>query len=105
MGLEAPGPVRIQGTIRGIATSSEGHTTVTLSTSSLNLINLLVTPETKLANQGNATARDQLALGQRVVSGRYDPLTSRAEQLTLAAPRTLGVHGTNPAGNPVADRS
>ena len=84
--LESPGSIPIQGTIRGIARLPGGEIVVTLSTPSLMWVNLLVTSDTQLVNQGSVAGPDGLAIGQRVHSGSYHPLTSWAEQLTLTSP-------------------
>ena len=93
LNLKSPETVPVRGTIRGITNGPDEGTVITLSNNWLELVSLLVTSDTKLTIQSMAIEIDGLAVGQRVLAGGYDPISTKAQQLVLAAPRSLPIQG------------
>jgi hypothetical protein len=83
----------VRGTIRGVALAPSGETRVTLTNNWLELISLLVTDGTRIVSQGRPVAAGDLAAGQRVLSGAYDPLSTEAVRLVLGPSKALRVSG------------
>jgi hypothetical protein len=83
----------VHGTIRGVTLAPGGETRVTLTNRWLELVSLLVTGGTELFSQGKAVAPGDLAEGQRVLSGAYDPISTEAVRLVLGPPKALQVQG------------
>ena len=76
----------LQGTIRGKRTTPLGGQQLTISTDELDLITVTVTDD--------PSAFSALTIGERLVSGLYDPLKLEASQLVVRPPKTLRVTGT-----------
>ena len=93
LSLKSPKSVPVNGTIRGIGEAGDGEALVTISTNWLELVSMLVTEDSVLTRQGNPLELDDLQVGQRVVTGSYDPITTNAARLVLGPPRTLPVKG------------
>ncbi len=87
LSLKSPPDAAIQGTIRGITTSPQAGTLVTISTTMLDVVTLLIDADTKLHQQGRSIDAGNLAVGQRVVNGTYDPISGKAVRLVLQPPR------------------
>ena len=100
LSLKSPATVPVQGTIRGIFALHGGGTLITISNDWLELASLLVTDDTQLTLQEESAGVLGLALGQRVVTGAYDPLSSVAVRLVLAAPRSVAIKGEITAIDP-----
>ena len=87
LSLKAPEPGLVTGIIRGVSGGPEGYIRVTVSDIWLELISLKVGPGTDITQQGRTLAVDDLAVGQEVTYGSYDPVTLVAGQLKLNPPR------------------
>lgn len=87
LSLKSPPDAAIQGTIRGITISPQAVTHITISTNMLDVVSLLIDPDTELHQQGRAINAGNLAVGQRVVNGTYDPISGKAVRLVLQPPR------------------
>ena len=83
----------VHGTIRGVALAPSGATRVTLTNNWLELVSLLVTDGTQIVSQGKPVAAGDLAAGQRVLSGAYDPISTEAVRLVLGPPKALRISG------------
>ncbi|MCH8225718.1 MAG: hypothetical protein IIC97_07620, partial [Chloroflexi bacterium] len=93
LGLKSPEPASITGTIRGIAQSSQGDGRVTIFSDRSDVLTVLLTESTQLTSQGQPVTLAELAVGQRVVNGTYDPISGEALTLTLEPSRTQQVSG------------
>ena len=93
LGLKSPRPASITGAIRGIADSSQGDGRVTIFSDRSDVLTVLLTESTQLTSQGQPIAAAELAVGQRVVNGTYDPISGEALTLTLEPSRTQQVSG------------
>ena len=93
LNLKSPVTAPVQGTIRGIADVPGGGTLITISNNRLQLVSLLVTEDTQLRLKNATVGILDLAVGQQVVTGSYDPLSSEAVGLVLAAPRSVPIKG------------
>ena len=91
--LKSPGPASIRGTVRGIALSPEGEGEVTIISDRLDAVTLSVTGATQLTREGRAIEVADLALGQRVLSGAYDPISGSAMSLVVEPARSRQVRG------------
>lgn len=87
LSLKAPEPGQVTGFIRGITTGPNGEVRVTVSNIWLELISLRVGPNTAIAEQGQTLGIEDLALGQEVRLGSYDPVTQVASHLNLNPPK------------------
>ena len=93
LSLKAPVSVPVIGTIRGISDAPDRGTLITVSNNSLDLVSLLVTEETQLIMQSQPLGITDLTIGQLVVAGSYNPLSSRADRLVLETPRSHLIKG------------
>ena len=93
LSLMSPATAPVRGTIRGIADAPGGGTLITISNNWLELFNLLVTEDTQLRLKNDSVGIIDLAVGQRVVVGSYDPISSEADRMVLAAPRSVPIKG------------
>ena len=93
LSLKSPQSAPVRGTIRGIAVAPEGGTLITLSNNWLELVSLLVTDNTVLTREGKPMGLVDLRVGQRVLSGSFDPISSGAVSLVLGPPRSLPIKG------------
>ena len=93
LSLKSPGTAPVQGTITGIVALPDGATQLTLGNSRLELINVVVTADTRLLRHGTPLTPAQLKVGQRVRSGSYDPVSGVSARLVLDSPRALGITG------------
>ena len=91
--LNSPKPSSIKGTIRGIAESSQGDGQVTIISDRSDVLTVSLTATTQLTRQGEPVAATELAVGQRVVKGIYDPISGEAMTLMLEPSRTQQVRG------------
>ena len=87
LSLKAPDPGRVTGVIRGINQGPRGEVLVTVSNIWLELISLRVGPDTAIAEHGRTLGVEDLALGQEVRLGSYDPVTQVASHLNLNPPK------------------
>jgi hypothetical protein len=90
LSLKSPNLDTIQGTIGGIITRSNGQTWITVITAELNLVKILATEDTHLTRQGAAIGFADLAAGQQVTGGTYDPISLKAVHLDLG-PRSVAI--------------
>ena len=88
LSLKSPAPAPVRGTIRGIIDTPGGGALITLSNKWLELVSILATDNTLLTLENKSVGILDLAVGQRVVTGSYDPISSEADRLALAAPRS-----------------
>ena len=93
LGLKSPKPASITGTIRGIAESPQGNGQVTIFSDRSDVLTLSLTDATRLTSHGQPVAAAELAVGQRVVKGTYDPISGEAITLMLEPSRTKRVSG------------
>ena len=93
LSLTSPVTAPVRGTIRGIADAFGAGTLVTLSNDWLELVSLLITEDTQLRINNYSVGILDLAIGQRVVAGSYDPISSEAVRLVLAEPRSVPIKG------------
>ena len=91
--LQPPKSASITGTIRGIAESSQGDGQVTIFSDRSDVLTVFLTAATQLTRQGQPLAAAELAVGQRVVNGTYDPISREAMTLMLEPSRTKQVTG------------
>jgi len=99
LNLKAPEPGLITGFIRGVSGGEDGRggfARVTISNIWFELISLRVGPDTKIAEQGRALDVADLAVGQKVARGFYDPVTLVAGNLTLDRPTEAARTGLAP---------
>ena len=89
LNLKTPEPGLFTGFIRGVSPGQDGEVLVTLSDIWLELINLRIGPNTAITRQGQNLAIRDLAVGQEVTQGLYDPVTLVAGQLDLAPEKVL----------------
>ena len=75
LSLKAPEPGLVTGFIRGVSAGPDGEVRVTLSNIRLDLISLRVGPNTAVTQEDQTLARQDLAVGQEVTQGSYDPVT------------------------------
>jgi hypothetical protein len=83
----------VHGTIRGVTTAPGGETRVTLSNNWLELVSVLVTGDTQIVSQGKPVPAGDLAAGQRLLSGTFDPVSTEAVRLVLGPPKALQLRG------------
>ena len=86
LSLKAPEPGIVTGIIRGVSSGMDGPgggTWITISNIWLDFISLKVLPDTSITQEGLTLAVQDLAVGQKVTYGSYDPVTLVAGQLTL----------------------
>lgn len=93
LGLKSPEPASIKGTIRGIGESSQGDGWVTIFSDRSEVRTVSLTVTTQLTQQGQPVAASELAVGQRVVNGTYDPISGEAIRLMLEPSRSKQVRG------------
>ena len=93
LSLNSPQSAPVQGTIRGIAAAQDGGTLITLSNNWLELVSLLVTDDTVLTREGKPMALVNLKVGQRIITGSYDPISTDAVSLVVGPPRALPIKG------------
>ncbi len=89
--LKAP---QLLGTIRGKFTTPGGRNYLTLSTDRLNLLTVRVPSVAPVTLGGEEAGFADLSVGERVVSGVYNPLALQALELAVAAPKSLKATGT-----------
>ena len=93
LSLKSPTPGSITGAIRGIAEPSQGDGQVTIVSDRSGVLSVSITATTQLTSQGQPVATAELAVGQRVVNGTYDPISGEAITLMLEPSRTRQVSG------------
>ncbi len=89
LSLKAPEPGLVTGIIRGVSGGLDGpggYARVTVSNIWFDLISLKVGPGTTITQQDRTLAVRELAVGQEVTYGSYDPVTLVAGRLTLGPP-------------------
>jgi len=99
LSLKAPDPVLLSGVIRGVARGLNGQVQVTISNIWLDLVSLTVNSDTSISRQGQSVGAQDLAVGQRVSLGSYDPVTLKLSVLALEPPKTAEQALVKPAGN------
>ena len=77
--LKAPEAELVTGFIRGVGAGLGGEVRVTVSDIWLELISLRVGPSTAIIQQGRILTVQDLAVGQEVTLGIYNPVTLVAE--------------------------
>ena len=70
-----------------------GENLVTISSNWSELTSVVVKGATTLTSQGAPIDVGGLVLGQRILSGTYDPLSGLADRLVLGPPRALRIKG------------
>ena len=93
LSLKSPQSAPVQGTIRGIAAAQDSGTLITLSNNWLELVSLLVTDDAVLTREGKPMALVNLKVGQRIITGSYDPISTDAVSLVVGPPRALPIKG------------
>ena len=93
LSLKSPQSVPVKGTIRGIATVPNSGTVITLSNNWLELVSILVTDDTVLRSDAKPIALVDLRVGQRVLTGSYDPISRGAISLVMGPPRSFSIAG------------
>ncbi|PKB79833.1 MAG: hypothetical protein BZY88_11365 [SAR202 cluster bacterium Io17-Chloro-G9] len=93
LNLKSPGASSIKGAIQGIAESPQGEGRVTIFSTRSDLLTVSITTDTQLTRQGQLVGEAELAVGQRVVNGTYDPISGEAFTLMLEPPRTQRLRG------------
>ena len=91
--LKAPKPASIMGTIRGIDETSMENGQVTIFSDRSDVFTVSLNEATQITRQGQTVAADEIAVGQRVVNGTYDPISGEAITLMLEPSRTQKVSG------------
>jgi len=93
LNLKSPETSPIQGTIRGIEPGPDGKTVLTITNNWLQVANVTVSGQTLLTGQGGAIEVGDLFVGQRVLSGTYDPISTIASRITVGPPKSLRIKG------------
>ena len=93
LSLKSPVSARVQGTIRGINAVPGGGSQITISNDWLELVSLSATDDTQITMLGESAEVSDLAVGQRIVAGTYDPISLEATKFVLAAPRSAAIKG------------
>jgi hypothetical protein len=83
LALKVPKAARIAGTIVSKVTTPEGERQITVSTPALEMVTLTVTDATRIWKRDVEATFEDLAVGDRVVSGFYDLGTMEATSLTV----------------------
>ena len=91
LSVKAP---ELRGTVRGKYSTLGGSDYVTISTDQLNLVTVSVASGAELIKGNEIVRFEALAVGDRVVSGMYDPPSLRGSQLVIGPTRTLRATGT-----------
>ncbi|MDA1270877.1 MAG: hypothetical protein O3A93_06425 [Chloroflexi bacterium] len=89
LSLKRPEPGVVTGIIRGVAREPDGQARVTVSNIWLELVSLRVSPETPITQQGRALTLADLAVGQEMTLGSFDPVTLVAVGLELGSPVSI----------------
>jgi hypothetical protein len=84
LSLKSPRPASVRGTVQGVATTPQGQYRVTIVGDTLDMITVSVTGETELTRQGKPVRFADVAVGQRVLQGTYEPISLKALSLNLA---------------------
>ncbi len=87
LSLKSPEPRLASGIIRGVTGGFDGQVRVTVSNIWLDLISLKVNAMTAITQQGRTLGVQDLAVGQEIALGSYDPVTLEAAILALNLPR------------------
>ena len=87
LSLKTPEPGVVTGIIRGVSGGEGGYVRITISDIWLELISLKVGPGVEVTQQGRTLAVADLAVGQEIAYGSYDPLTLVAGRIALKPPR------------------
>ena len=89
LSLKSPGPTHLTGTVRGFSHPSAGipigDTKVTLTTDTLDLFTLAVTPETGITRMGIEIPITSLRIGDGINRAIFDPIRQELILLELAA--------------------
>ena len=99
LSLKAPEPGLLSGVIRGVTRGLNGQVQVTISNIWLDLVSLTVNSDTSISRQGQSVGAQDLAVGQRVSLGSYDPVTLKLSVLALEPPKTAEQALVKPGGN------
>ena len=93
LSLNSPPPAQIHGTITGITITDQGSKLVTITTNKLGLVAILADADTQVVQRGKSIGIEGLVQGVRIVNGAYNPLTGKAQRLTVLPPRSVRVSG------------
>mgnify|MGYP001178749704 FL=1 len=99
LSLKVPDPGLVSGVIRGVTRGLNGQVQVTISNIWLDLVSLTVNSDTSISRQGQSLGAQDLAVGQGVSLGSYDPVTLKLSVLALEPPKTGERAMVNPGGN------
>ena len=91
LSVKAP---ELLGTVRGKYSAPSGSDYITISTDQLNLVTVQVLPGAELIKGDEIVGFKDVNVGDRVVSGVYDPLSLRASRVVIGPARTLRATGT-----------
>jgi len=83
--VNSPPSVRVGGTIRGISNTS--GTVITITNNRLELITLTVDENTNVSREGTPLKVENLAVGQVVFEGEFDPISGLAQILQIGPPQ------------------
>ncbi len=84
----------LRGTILARVTTPGGTRYLTVFTDGLNMVTVMITDMTEIARDGEIVDFLALEVGEKVVSGLYNPLTLQASSLFVQRPETARVTGT-----------
>ena len=93
LSVKSPKSAPVRGTIRGISATPAGGVLITLSDNLLEFVSLLVTGDTKITGLDKTGDLNNLRVGERVLTGTYDPISTSAAHLVLAQTRSLSIKG------------
>ena len=91
--MKSPRAASITGAIQGIAESPQGEGRITILSTRSDLLTVSIITDTQLTRQGQLVGEAELAVGQRVVNGTYDPISGEAFTLMLEPSRTQRLRG------------
>ena len=82
------------GTVRGKGTTPAGRKYITISTDDFNLVTVTIAPDAEIIHLGESADFGALKVGERVVSGLYNPFTLQSVGVAVQPPKTLRIAGT-----------
>ena len=91
--LKSPKLAPIRGSISGVATRPNGDKFLTVADNWLDLINVVVTDDTRISIQGKTVSVDQLHPGSRIMNGFYDPINGIVDRIDIGRPRAVRIRG------------
>ena len=85
---------QLNGTLRGKTTTPAGNNILTISTDNLLLVTVTVSSTATITRDGEISSFEALQVGERIVSGGYDPIKLVASDLHVEPPGILRATGT-----------